>query len=66
MSSRTYRIGLMAGYTPIMSTLVGILTYARDTTLAAVSGLTVAQLDHQHDEKSNSIGALLRPRLPRE
>jgi uncharacterized damage-inducible protein DinB len=36
-----------------------MLTYARQTTLAAVNGLTGAQLDHLHDERSNSIGALL-------
>jgi uncharacterized damage-inducible protein DinB len=36
-----------------------MLTYARATTLAAVNGLTTAQLDHLHDPKSNSIGALL-------
>jgi uncharacterized damage-inducible protein DinB len=39
--------------------LVGMLTYARSTTLAAVEGLTLAELDHLHDEVSNSIGALL-------
>src|SRR5262245_50196402 len=36
-----------------------MLTYARDTTLAAVNGLTPAQLDHLHDARSNTIGALL-------
>ena len=36
-----------------------MLGYARHTTLAAVEGLTTAQLDHLHDESSNSIGALL-------
>ncbi len=36
-----------------------MLTYARSTTLAAVAGLTTAQLDHLHDPASNSIGALL-------
>jgi uncharacterized damage-inducible protein DinB len=36
-----------------------MLTYARATTIAAVTGLTTAQLDHLQDEKSNSIGALL-------
>jgi uncharacterized damage-inducible protein DinB len=36
-----------------------MLTYARETTLAAVEGLSVAELDHLHDERSNSIGALL-------
>lgn len=39
--------------------LVGMLTHARDTTMAAVSGLSVAQLDYLHDDTSNSIGALL-------
>jgi hypothetical protein len=28
-----------------------MLTYARQTTLAAVNGLTRDQLDHLHDEK---------------
>ena len=36
-----------------------MLTYTRSTTLSAVQGLTTAQLDHLHDEESNSIGALL-------
>jgi uncharacterized damage-inducible protein DinB len=38
---------------------VGILAYARQTTLTAVEGLSVSELDHLHDESSNSIGALL-------
>ena len=36
-----------------------MLSYARETTLKAVEGLTREQLDHLHDERSNSIGALL-------
>ena len=59
MTARTYRIEPLPGYTPVIGMIVGILTYARDTTLAAVAGLTVAQLDHLHDDASNSIGALL-------
>lgn len=54
-----HRILPLPGYTPTIGRLVGMLTYARDTTLAAVNGLTPAQLDHLHDDKSNSIGALL-------
>jgi uncharacterized damage-inducible protein DinB len=54
-----YRIEPLSGYTPTIGRLVGMLSYARRTTLAAVYGLTVAQLDHLHDESSNSIGALL-------
>ena len=36
-----------------------MLTYARSTTVAAVEGLTLAEIDHLHDPQSNSIGALL-------
>ena len=36
-----------------------MLAYSRNTTIAAVQGLTSAQLDHLHDAQSNSIGALL-------
>jgi uncharacterized damage-inducible protein DinB len=59
MASRTYRLEPLPGYAPTIGRLVGILSYARQTTLAAVDGLTVAQLDHLHDASSNSIGALL-------
>lgn len=53
------RIEPIAGYSPVIGRLVGMLTYARSTTLAAVDGLTTAELDHLHDAESNSIGALL-------
>ena len=36
-----------------------MLSYARSTTLAAVEGLTLRELDHLQDAESNSIGALL-------
>jgi uncharacterized damage-inducible protein DinB len=36
-----------------------MLLYARATTIAAVDGLTLTQLDYLHDDRSNSIGALL-------
>ncbi|HET7188480.1 MAG TPA: DUF664 domain-containing protein [Gemmatimonadaceae bacterium] len=55
----TYRIEPLPGYTPTIGRLVGMLTYARHTTLAAVAGLSMAELDHLHDDASNSIGALL-------
>jgi uncharacterized damage-inducible protein DinB len=38
---------------------VGILLYARQTTLTAIEGLSIADLDHLQDDASNSIGALL-------
>jgi uncharacterized damage-inducible protein DinB len=53
------RIEPIAGYSPAIGRLVGMLTYARSTTLAAVDALTMRELDYIHDEKSNSIGALL-------
>src|SRR4051812_16766834 len=53
------RIEPVAGYTPTIGRLVCMLGYARSTTLAAVDGLSVAELDHLHDAESNSIGALL-------
>ncbi len=54
-----YRILPLPGYTPTIGRLVAMLAYARQTTLKAVQGLTREQLDHLHDERSNSIGALL-------
>jgi uncharacterized damage-inducible protein DinB len=53
------RIEPTPGYSPTIGRLVGMLSYARSTTIAAVDGLTLAQLDHLHDAESNSIGALL-------
>jgi len=36
-----------------------MLSYSRVTLLAAVEGLSLEELDHLHDAKSNTIGALL-------
>lgn len=47
------------GYTPEVGRLVSMLNYARYTTVRAVTGLTAGQLDHRHDDRSNTIGALL-------
>ena len=59
MPSPSFRLEPLPGYAPTIGRLVGILQYARHTTLAAVDGLGMADLDHLHDESSNSIGALL-------
>src|SRR5436309_6713555 len=59
MPPPSYRLEPLPGYTPTIGRLVGILLYARKTTLAAVEGLSMAELDHLHDDSSNSIGALL-------
>jgi uncharacterized damage-inducible protein DinB len=55
----TLRIEPLPGYAPTVGRLVGMLTYTRQTLLAAVDGLSPAALDHLHDPASNSIGALL-------
>lgn len=55
----SYRIEPLPGFAPSIGRLVGMLAYTRETLLAAVDGLTPAQLDHLHDARSNSIGALL-------
>ena len=52
-------IGPVDGFTPAVGRLVSMMRYARWTTLRAVDGLTMRQLDHLYDERSNSIGALL-------
>src|SRR5919109_4896496 len=59
MNASPLRIEPIPGYTASIGRLVGILTYARSTTIAAVEGLTLEELDHLHDAESNSIGALL-------
>jgi uncharacterized damage-inducible protein DinB len=59
MPPPSYRLEPLPGYAPTIGRLVGILLYARHTTLAAVDGLSTAELDHLQDESSNSIGALL-------
>jgi uncharacterized damage-inducible protein DinB len=59
MSPPSYRLEPIPGYTPTIGRLVGILVYARQTTLNAVQGLSTAELDHLQDSSSNSIGALL-------
>jgi uncharacterized damage-inducible protein DinB len=55
----SFRIEPLPGYAPTIGRLVGMLTYARQTLLSAVDGLSRDQLDHLHDAGSNSIGALL-------
>jgi hypothetical protein len=47
------------GFAPGIGRLVSMMRYVRETTEAAVRGLTIRQLDHLHDARSNSIGALL-------
>ena len=59
MSAPNLRLEPLPGYAPTIGRLVGMLTYARQTTLAAVKRMTTDELDHLQDDASNSIGALL-------
>jgi hypothetical protein len=43
------RIAPLPGFTPTIGRLVGMMTYARQTLLAAVAGLTRDELDRLHD-----------------
>ena len=54
-----YLIAELRGYTPQIGRLVSMLNYTRATTLQAVEGLGVLELDYVHDAQSNTIGALL-------
>ena len=56
---RLYHVAEIPGFTPEIGRLVSMMNYARWTTLGAVKGLTVEQLDYRMDEDANSIGALL-------
>ena len=54
-----FLIGDIPGFTPHIGRLVSMMNYARHTTLSAVEGLEVDELDYLLDPQSNSIGALL-------
>lgn len=49
----------LPGYASGVGHLVSLMEWARRTTMGTVRNLTMEQLDHLHDEQSNSIGALL-------
>ena len=49
----------LPGFTPEIGRLVSMLNYVRSTTLTAISGIGVAELDYLPDEGGNSIGAIL-------
>jgi uncharacterized damage-inducible protein DinB len=55
-----YEIKPVAGFTPQIGHLVAMMSHARAATLKEVQHLTQAQLDYFPDEKSNSIGTLLK------
>src|SRR3954462_11842449 len=57
--SSLYLIGDIPGFTPQIARLVSMMNYVRYTTISAVEGLTVNELDYLNDSESNSIGSLL-------
>ena len=57
--SDLFLIGDIPGFTPQIARLVSMMNYTRSTTLEAVTGLGVDELDYLHDPQSNSIGTLL-------
>lgn len=52
-------IGPREGFAPQVGTLLSMMTWMRTTILYPVKGMTVKELDYQHDDKSNTIGAML-------
>lgn len=58
-SERAYRIEPEPQYTPQIGALAEMMNYARLTTLQAVEGLSVEQLDAVPEGFGNSIGMLL-------
>ena len=54
-----FLIADIPGFTPQLGRLVSMMNYVRSTTLQAVAGLGVDELDYLHDTQSNSIGTLL-------
>src|SRR4249920_2230915 len=54
-----YLIGDISGFTPHIARLVSMMNFVRHTTLSAVEGLTVNELDYSNGPGSNSIGSLL-------
>ena len=59
MDPTRFLIAEISGFTPQIGRLVSMMNYVRSTTLSAVAGLGVSELDYLHDPQSNSIGALL-------
>jgi len=57
--SDLFLVGDIPGFTPQIARLVSMMNYTRSTTLQAVAGLGVDELDYLHDPQSNSIGTLL-------
>ena len=54
-----FLVDALPGFTPQIGRLVSMMNYVRHTTVSAVAGVSVDELDFLLDAQSNSIGALL-------
>jgi uncharacterized damage-inducible protein DinB len=54
-----FLIGELPGFTPQIAQLISMMNYVRHTTISAVEGATISELDYLNDANSNSIGSLL-------
>ena len=61
MSPDTPRFQMVtpAGFTPVVGSLASALIHSRASVIDSVKDMTVSQLDHQHDDRANPVGALL-------
>lgn len=57
--SQLFLIDQKEGFNPTFSHLVSMMNYVRSTTLEAVEGLTIEELDFRIHDEANSIGMLL-------
>ena len=55
----SFLISDVDGFAPQIGRLVSMMNYVRSTTVSAVAGAGLDELDYLHDSRSNSIGALL-------
>ena len=59
LENKKFIIENKTGYTPMTGRLLSMMDYTRMTTLDAVVGLSVEELDYRINGKGNSIGCLL-------
>ena len=59
LESKRFIVENKLGYTPVTGRLLSMMDYTRTTTLDAVDGLSVEELDYRINGKGNSIGCLL-------
>lgn len=52
-------IGPQKGFSPHVGALLSMMTWMRAAIMEPVKNMTIKQLDYLHDEKANTIGAML-------